>query len=614
MTIYHGYISAGSIFSSRIKEDNILEYHLNCRDLKNRTCIQIMAQNRLYEILNDDNIGAIIGKYWGGDTMLYGLSDICSLNYITRYNLFGEVIKFKNFTKEYNKDRHFYFNYYSFRNIVSQRYFFKELYNIFLVACYQVLIYLAVTEQDLQKTVDGSYGILQTVTFYGSLTLLLNKINSIIFFSFVNRWYIEIDNHIFEILFLCSLLIHFLDLKNWFLDADDQQNRELMSAILLSHQISFLWWRVIDSLKATRLYGGFLRTVFVTISKLFLFLVFFYCFIIMVTGIFNLLFQQYTQFATYYDTFFYLVQAALQSYSFLPMWSQYLKFSLLFFMIICTVILMNLIIALTTKIYDDVDEHIQSEHRSNLIKIYEYLRFDENFGIFKFLSAPFNIIQIPFSLIVLFSENKLYWNELSCSICFITIALFYFILFLIYSTVRIPFALIYQIFINCTRYASLSRICTWVLLGWIYCIYYYLVDLVNFWYYAFRLQIPAEDKELAERQKLLEMRKLYSILIKDIAEIVENDKKSYKFSVGDLFASWFKKAGSKSSNLVENRIHKKLIVTSKYNYEKKSSSSSNIQIRSSHASLIKGLSDKISIWDHFKKGLAFIEKFCDKDG
>jgi hypothetical protein len=613
MTIYNGYINAGSLFSSKIKEDNILEYHLNCKDLKGRTCIQIMAENRLYEILNDDNIGAIIGKYWGGDTMVYGLSDISSFTYLTRYNLFDEVITFTNFSSKYNTDRHFYFNYYSFRNIVSRRYFFKELYNIFLVACYQILIYLAVTDGDLQRTVDGSYGLLQYITFYGSLTLLLNKINSIIFFSFVNRWYIEIDNHLFEILFLCSLLVHFLDLKNWFL-VDDGQSHELMSAILLSHQISFLWWRVIDSLKATKLYGGFLRTVFVTISKLFLFLIFFYCFIIMITGIFNLLFQQYTQFATYYATFFYLVQAALQSYDFLPMWSKYLKFSLLGFMIICTVILMNLIIALTTKIYDDVDENIQSEHRSNLIKIYEYLRFDENYGIFKFLSAPFNVIQIPFSLIVLFSENKSYWNELSCSICFILIALFYFIVFLIYNTIKFPFSLLYQIFINSSRYdTTLTRIFVWVFLGWFFCLYYYVMDLVCFWYYAYRKQVSAEVKDNTENQNILEMRKLYATLIKDIAEIVECDKKSTKFSVGDLLASWFKKAGTKSSNLVENRIHKKSIVTSKYS-ERKSSPNNSFVMRSSHATLIKNLCSKVSILEHFKKGLAFIQKFCDRDG
>ena len=35
----------------KIKDEKAMEYHLSRVDMNNRTCLQIMAQNRLYQIL-----------------------------------------------------------------------------------------------------------------------------------------------------------------------------------------------------------------------------------------------------------------------------------------------------------------------------------------------------------------------------------------------------------------------------------------------------------------------------------------------------------------------------------------------------------------------------------
>lgn len=66
------YLKAGKLFAKKIKEESVLKYHISVKDLRNRTCLQIMAQNQLYEILSVEDIGTIISKDWNGKALLYG--------------------------------------------------------------------------------------------------------------------------------------------------------------------------------------------------------------------------------------------------------------------------------------------------------------------------------------------------------------------------------------------------------------------------------------------------------------------------------------------------------------------------------------------------------------
>lgn len=632
--IFKGFESAGKSFASKIKDSSVLEYHLNRRDLKNRTCLQIMSQNRLYKILFVDNIGAIIGKYWGGNFVQYGLLDMSSFSYIFRYNVDDKMYKFEDFAKSYNEQKHFFFNYYSYRDTVSIRYYFKELYTVVLVTLYMILIYFAVIDTELDYTImskdveatitDASklttlknkYYLLTRLTYLGSLVLAINKINSMIFFGFVNRWYIEIDSLFLELIFFVAVLFHWWNFKKWFLDPTDKYSNELADAILLSIQIAFLWWKVIDSLKATKIYGGFLRTVFISVKKLFLLVCFFYCFIIVCTGVFNLLFQQYTQFQNYFDSFFYLCQAALQQYTLDPSWTIFLNFSLMVVMGICTLILTNLIIALATKIYNDIDDNIEPEHRGNLITIYEYLNWDENYGIFKFLHAPFNLIQLPFSIFILFSDNKKYWTEIFCKILYFFIACSYFLALIVINLIRAPFVYLHLVLIHPYRYGSyFKKTIIGLLFGLFFISYYFILDLIKFWNLAYRKQFKMDNGKDKTAAKILEFKKLFSNLIADISERVDSDKRLKKFSIVDLVSGWLIRMSTKSGGLVTqdeiNRMHKRSLIIKKY---RNSSIAVGDYNRSSHASIFKTVNSKISIFEHFTNILYFLTKFADNEG
>lgn len=577
-----------------------------------------MSQNRLYHILDDNNIGAIIGKYWGGNSVQYGLYDCSSFTYIMRYNITLDFVSLKNFTKEYNEFKHFVFNYYSFRDTVSTRYYFKEFYNVILVIMYQLMIYFCVLDKSLENTINNYYPLLQAFIFYGSLALILNKITSLIFFSFVNRWYIEIDNHVGEIIFTITLFVHFLNLKQWFFDSSELETNELVNAVLLSYQIGYQWYRVIDGLKATKMYGGFLRTVFVLIKKMFLLVCFFYCFILLCTGVFNLLFHQYTQFQTYFDSFFYLAQAALQQYSLDPEWTKFLNFSLMVVMIISTLILMNLIIALATKIYDDVDEHIEPEHRGNLIKIYEYLRYDENYGLYKFVASPFNILAIPFMIMIIFVDNKKYWNDIFTKVIYFPVALLFYAVFIFINTYRLLYLYVHQLIMVPIRYeVNFKTFFTILFLGPFFYLYYYMLDLIYFWHYAYREQEKADDESTKAKEKIFEFRQLVSMMISDMSDTIDKEKKNKKFYIADLVCGWLGNLSSKIPQIgvdENNRMHKKSLIIKKYRNSTISLNPNDTNYRSSHATIFKNMNSKISITEHFNKILTFLTKFADRDG
>ena len=618
-----GFKKAGELFVSKIKDERVIQYHLSRKDIKNRNCLQIMAQNRLYPMLQADYVGNIIEKNWNGKNILYGIKDMSSFTYIMRFNVESDIFKFRNFAKKYNKQRQFYANYYSYRDVPSIRYYFKEGYSFVLAVLYQILIYISVVDKNLENTVNKKYYALSRVTYFLSLDQAFDKINSMIFFSFVNRWYVEMDPFLLWLSFAATIFIHWFDFKSAFIKGDDEETmkkKELIDAILLSYQFTFLWYKIIDSLKATKTYGGFLRTITVIFKKMFLVIVFFFCFILLMTGVFNLLFQQTVQFQSYFDSFFYLAQAAQQEYELGERWNQFVNFSLIIYMGVCTLVLINLIIAYATRIYDEADDDVTPEHRSNLVKLYEYLRWDENYGLFKFLFAPFNVIQLPFSIFILFPDDKKYWTEIFTRVLFFPIAVLFFILFLIYNSIKMPIALFHLLVIQPFKYGiTPKKLLMHLIFGPFIFMLYYFRDMGNFWEYAYAPPFESSDeKEDSSTQEIIEFRKTFATLIDVVSNRVENDKKCKRFYIPELLSSWLTVITQNVKNVskieIQNRMHRKLLIARKY---KSLSNKHGVDVfnRKPHGDIFQSPeTETISIYEQFRKNFDFLYRFADKDG
>ena len=541
------FLMAAELFASKIKDEKAMEYHLSRFDMNNRTCLQIMAQNRLYQILRIDGIGNIIEKNWLGDSILHGFRSMSSFTYIIRFNLEDEIFKFSNFARKYNEDKHFYININTYINVPSIRYYFKEYYCLVLLLLYQILIYKCIIDRNLENTINYKYYALSRVTYFMSLSQAFDKLNSTIFFLLVDRWHVEIDSFLLWLSFAVVILLHWFDFKSIFIKGDSEQdikNKEMINAILLSYQFCFLWYKIIMSLKATKTYGGFLRYIEIVFQKMYLVLIFILLFIVLMTGIFNLLLQQTLQFQNYFDAFFYLLQASQQEYELGNNWNIFAKFITIIYMGLCTFVLINFVISYETNIYENTESDISSEYRGNLIKLYEYLKWDEKYGLFKFLFAPLNVIQIPFTFfIVIFKEDNIKWTKISTRILYFPICVFYFIFYFIYQTYELFLGIFNIIFIYPIKYShhqkmkkSLKNSILRVLLGPLILSAYFIRDLGDFWYYAYKDQIIFND-EIEKKKSIMEFTNSFESMIDIIIQKVNSQKYSI-FSVDDLIESW----------------------------------------------------------------------------
>ena len=118
-----------------------------------------------------------------------------------------------------------------------------------------------------------------------------------------------------------------------------------------------------------------------------------------------------------------------------------------------TFVLINFVISYEKNIYENTENDISSEYRGNLIKLYEYLRWDERYGLFKFLFAPLNILQIPFTILIIFlKEDNINWTRIFTKILYFPICVFYFAFYFIYHNYQLFLAIFQIIFIYPFKY------------------------------------------------------------------------------------------------------------------------------------------------------------------
>ena len=594
-------------------------YHLSTRDLRDRTTLQIVSENRLHEILSVDEVKSAIDKNWSGSAILYGLADISSFEIIRNYELDDEINSFVNISKAFNQNKAFYFNYYSYRDITLIRFCFKEAMAVVIVLFYQFLIYFVVSDEETAQSIDlalnGKYKNLNTLCVILSLFLIINKINSIVFFTFVKRWYIEQDSLLLELIFIAVLVFHFFNLKNIWIPEYDMETRNFFSGLLLSGIIGSLWFRVIYNLRVTKAYGGFLRVVYVILSQIANFLLIFFSFCAMCSGIFTLLFHKNEQFSGFFQSFLTLFAATCNNYTIANFKYDNMLCSIFFavFIVVSILMLINLLIAFLSELYNDYEDKIESEQSSTLIRVYEYLKYDETYGIFKFLFAPFSFFSTPFELILLFIDDKKYWNEVFCKILYSQIALIYFFLFIIQNAWSMPIGYLnmyYRVIMSSnTYYQKLKKIAFLILFSPFPMGYYFILDLYNFWYYAYKEQKLTDDNKEEHKASIMKVKVLFSKLLPAIVEKVnkkENKRKS--FPISELITSWISRSYSVNArDETDNNIaHKRSVIKKKY----KDISS----MRKSHYTIISKSDHKVSYLLHYGFIVNFLQKFGDRSG
>lgn len=605
----------GHLFVNKIKKDDVLEYHLNQKDLRNRTCIQIMSQNRLYKMLEDPDVSAIIGKYWNGTTIQFGFFEFSCFTHLFRRENYQDILDLNNFSMELNKENNFFFNYYSYRDISSIRYYFQRIWYLIIVILLTILVFYSVTEnKDLNYTKNNHYALIQNVTEFGIYLLMLNKINSILFFLFIEKWWIEIESNILDIILILTTIYHFRDISKYY---EDIVGEEVSNSISIAIILIIVWFKLIKSLFSFKILGGFIRTMIMLVKNMSYVIFFYYGFILMATGVFNLIFTNIYDFSSYLNAFFNLFQASVQEYEFINQTDLTieLKISIALFMFISTSILTNLIIALSTNIYQSVFENVESEYRASLVEIYEYFKWDNEYGFLKFVSAPFNLIQIPFELLLLFSDNKAYWNSKFCMLSYGLIGIIYTLFYMVFNF-ALMIASFFYIFVTMLNKRDFLKALYWIFAGLFYVMYFYFLDFINLWVSFYIKPYLKTKEEEALKQSLNSIKSFFPSFIAEISQRIFMEKKRKQIDLSTIVFSWLKNMHNHNSNFsAENLSHKKSFLQNKY---KQVSNNKNIldssfsNIRASHKTFL--VKNESSIIFNIIKLFEFIEKFADSDG
>ena len=89
------------------------------------------------------------------------------------------------------------------------------------------------------------------------------------------------------------------------------------------------------------------------------------------------------------------------------------------FLLFSLIILLKLLIAIYTDIYENFVHRVDAEYNSNLINYYNRYRWNSKYGILILLPPPFTYLTLMFAPFVIFSRNPEKWNNLFSRIVFI---------------------------------------------------------------------------------------------------------------------------------------------------------------------------------------------------
>ena len=136
-------VSIGQYLQEAIKEEDSLNYYLRTQtDDKGRSALEIIAENRFYQLLQDENVAAIVSKLWYGQGKTVDLFGFSMIYSIVSANIKHE--QYKNLiskdTKEF-KSKTFSFQFNQYIKNCSVRYLVDSVSTILTTILYQVIIY-----------------------------------------------------------------------------------------------------------------------------------------------------------------------------------------------------------------------------------------------------------------------------------------------------------------------------------------------------------------------------------------------------------------------------------------------------------------------------------------
>ena len=538
----------GYNIQTSINNEDTLNYYLRIQtDLSGRSALEIYAENKFYDMLEDPNVGLIIGKLWYGAEHEHKITTFLRMTRILRANsgeLYQHLIR-----KDYlpNNSRYS-FQFCQYVQNCSERNFYESISIMIITLLYQCVVYMYVTFSKEDETHPKTH-YYYPVQIFTNILMLLCLVNDILcqaFYRLTGRRGVKIDiMQIFVDFFLfLFLLFNFFDIPQIYFPAEkDADFNILLDGIIYSILLLMAWMKVLLLLRITKLYGTFISIMLNIFWHVVNFFILFICITLLFAQCFCLYFKDTNDnYKLIYDSFLTLFNTAWGQveFTFIDL-DIFGEVSLILFTTLSNIMLFNLIVGIVSNLFDQYHEKAEAESRAKIVLAHERKKWDNNYGLLILFPSPFNIFSIIFYPILLFSgDHKQKMNLLFSKLGYFFIALIIFLYMVFLGILTYFLALFKSLFhstyetITSSNKKKNSSKCKIILLSFfkrpIELIIYFVEDCISFWGLVFIEPKIDEDKK---RQEITTFRR-YIITLRKILNDYKYKEHQTKLLVKDI--------------------------------------------------------------------------------
>ena len=209
------------------------------------------------------------------------------------------------------------------------------------------------------------------------------------------------------------------------------------NTLLHATMLIFVWLKFISILITHKKHGPTIRMIYRMGIESFLFFTVYIGSLIAASSVFAAIFANRTYtpaFNSFYESFKTLFAYSLGAFDLNIFFEDIRTFGQIMaglFLLINMLILLKLLIAIYTDVYEKFVTRVDAEYNSNLINYYNRYRWNSKYGILILLPPPFTYLTLIFAPFVIFSRNPEKWNDIFGRIVFIIFAIPQFIIFAI---------------------------------------------------------------------------------------------------------------------------------------------------------------------------------------
>eukprot|EP00340_Litonotus_pictus_P006771 CAMPEP_0170528466 /NCGR_PEP_ID=MMETSP0209-20121228/13968_1 /TAXON_ID=665100 ORGANISM="Litonotus pictus, Strain P1" /NCGR_SAMPLE_ID=MMETSP0209 /ASSEMBLY_ACC=CAM_ASM_000301 /LENGTH=1305 /DNA_ID=CAMNT_0010819695 /DNA_START=483 /DNA_END=4397 /DNA_ORIENTATION=- len=484
-------------------DETYIKFLMNQKSIHGRTAFQITSENDFYQCLNNPNIGTLVGKMWNGEISHNGLFKASCLKRYLESNKSKQTDPFLEF-EPMEASKSYFFQLGVWENSCSLRYWPESLFTILLIINYNIFIYLLTLDGRYKgdwKTIYDDDGTVKVFYILYLTQVICININTIIqtVFGFMTKRRIKILTawNFLELIMLIlalSLNLNFHSEEDKKIGIHHNMTSSNIETTLLCLNDVVVWLRIAGILLTFKNLGPVIRMVYLMAFLLLKYILIYSLFIVCMSAVFTSIFfgssdaymdfssslvSLMTPFVNWFDT-----NSFRQN-------DLFGKIMVMIYTFLTAVLLINLLIAVLSSVYDELSKLVDASHRAVLINYYQKYQWDSKFGYLILLPNTMSVLNLVVFPIQWFmgsmdEEKQESFNKIVCKVYFLIFYYpFIFLAFGVYSLLLLPLCYLkclltvikLQFSFKGSQLIKIFILFKTLLFGMIILLYYYFRDL-----------------------------------------------------------------------------------------------------------------------------------------